>query len=57
MTDQPDPLAQFSAALVARAKAAANTVVAIRLAHERHLTLSAPGREGALPGSPCDSHP
>src|SRR5438477_108318 len=38
MTDQSDPLAQFSAALVARAKAAANAVVAIRLAHERHLT-------------------
>ena len=38
MTDQPDPLAQFSAALVARAQAAATTVVAIRLAHERHLT-------------------
>jgi S1-C subfamily serine protease len=38
MTDQPDALAQFSRALVARAKAATNTVVAIRLAHERHLT-------------------
>ena len=38
MTDQPDPLAQFSGALVARAKAATNTVVAIRLAHQRHLT-------------------
>ena len=38
MTNQPDPLAQFSSALVARAKAATNAVVAIRLAHERHLT-------------------
>jgi S1-C subfamily serine protease len=38
MTNQSDPLAQFSIALVARAKAATNTVVAIRLAHERHLT-------------------
>jgi S1-C subfamily serine protease len=38
MTNQPDALAQFSSALVARAQAATNTVVAIRLAHERHLT-------------------
>ena len=38
MTDQPDFLAQFSAALVARAAAATNAVVAIRLGHERHLT-------------------
>ena len=38
MTDQPDPLVQFSNALAARAEAAKNTVVAIRLAHERHIT-------------------
>jgi S1-C subfamily serine protease len=38
MTDQPDFLAQFSNALVARAEAAKNAVVAIRLAHERHIT-------------------
>ncbi len=38
MTDQPDLLAQFSNALAARAEAAKNTVVAIRLAHERHIT-------------------
>jgi len=36
--DQPDFLAQFSSALVARAAAAAGAVVAIRLGHERHLT-------------------
>jgi S1-C subfamily serine protease len=38
MTDQPDLLAQFSNALAARAEAAKNAVVAIRLAHERHIT-------------------
>jgi S1-C subfamily serine protease len=38
MTDQPDFLAQFSDALAARAEAAKSAVVAIRLAHERHIT-------------------
>jgi S1-C subfamily serine protease len=38
MTDQPDLLAQFSNALATRAEAAKNAVVAIRLAHERHIT-------------------
>ena len=38
MTDQADPLAQFSNALAARAEAAKNAVVAIRLAHGRHIT-------------------
>ena len=38
MTDQPDFLAQFSNALAARAEAAKSAVVAIRLAHERHIT-------------------
>ena len=38
MPDQPDFLAQFSNALVARAEVGKNTVVAIRLAHERHIT-------------------
>jgi S1-C subfamily serine protease len=38
MTDQPDLLAQFSNALASRAEAAKNAVVAIRLAHGRHLT-------------------
>ena len=38
MPDQPDFLAQFSNALVTRAEAAKNAVVAIRLAHERHIT-------------------
>jgi S1-C subfamily serine protease len=38
MTDQADLLAQFSNALAARAEAAKNAVVAIRLAHERHVT-------------------
>jgi S1-C subfamily serine protease len=38
MTDQADLLAQFSSALAARAEAAKNAVVAIRLAHERHIT-------------------
>jgi S1-C subfamily serine protease len=38
MTAQADLLAQFSNALVARAEAAKNAVVAIRLAHGRHIT-------------------
>ena len=38
MSDQTDPLAQFSKALASRAAAAKNAVVAIRLAHERHVT-------------------
>src|SRR6202166_3368839 len=38
MTHQPDLLAQFSVALATRAEAAKNAVVAIRLAHERHIT-------------------
>ena len=38
MTDQPDLLAQFSNALAARAEAAKNAVVAIRLARGRHIT-------------------
>jgi hypothetical protein len=38
MTDQPDLLGQFSSALAARAEAAKNAAVAIRLAHGRHIT-------------------
>jgi S1-C subfamily serine protease len=38
MTDQPNFLAQFSNALSVRAEAAKSAVVAIRLAHERHVT-------------------
>jgi S1-C subfamily serine protease len=38
VTDQADLLAQFSNALATRAKAAENAVVAIRLAHQRHVT-------------------
>src|ERR1700738_4114229 len=38
MTDQADLLAQFSNALATRAEAAKNAIVAIRLAHERHIT-------------------
>jgi S1-C subfamily serine protease len=38
MTDQADLLVQFSNALAARAEAAKNAVVAIRLAHGRHIT-------------------
>ena len=38
MPDQPDLLAQFSTALTARAELAKNAVVAIRLAHGRHIT-------------------
>jgi len=38
MTDQADLLAQFSSALAARAEAAKNAIVAIRLAHGRHIT-------------------
>src|SRR5579872_5321067 len=38
MSDQTDLLGQFSNALAARAEAAKNVVVAIRLARERHVT-------------------
>jgi S1-C subfamily serine protease len=38
VTDQADLLTQFSNALAARAEAAKNAVVAIRLAHGRHMT-------------------
>src|SRR5258705_11384342 len=38
MTDQPDLLVQFSNALATRAELAKNAVVAIRLAHGRHIT-------------------
>jgi S1-C subfamily serine protease len=38
MTDQTDLLTQFSDALAARAEAAKNAVVAIRVAHGRHMT-------------------
>src|SRR5215212_1605471 len=38
MTDQADLLAQFSDALVTRAEAAKNAVIAIHLAYERHIT-------------------
>jgi S1-C subfamily serine protease len=38
MTDQTDLLAQFSNALAARAEAAKNSIVAIRLASGRHIT-------------------
>jgi S1-C subfamily serine protease len=38
MTDQADLLTQLSNALAARAELAKNAVVAIRLAHERHIT-------------------
>jgi S1-C subfamily serine protease len=38
MTDQPDILSQFSNALAGRAKAAKSAVVAIPLAHGRHIT-------------------
>src|SRR6266446_147279 len=38
MTDQAELLTQFSNALAARAEAAKNAVVAIRLAHGRHMT-------------------
>jgi S1-C subfamily serine protease len=38
MTDQADLLAQFSAALAARAEATKSAVAAIRLAHGRHMT-------------------
>jgi S1-C subfamily serine protease len=38
MSDQTDPLGQFSNALAARADAAKSAVVAIRLAHGRHIT-------------------
>jgi S1-C subfamily serine protease len=45
MTDQADPLVQFSNALAARAEAAKNAVVAIRLAHGRHMTGAVWGSE------------
>src|ERR1700691_6711464 len=38
MTDQADVLAEFSNALARRAEAAKNAIVAVRLAHGRHLT-------------------
>src|ERR1700694_3091120 len=38
MTGQADLLAQFSNALATRAELAKNAVVAIHLAHERHIT-------------------
>ena len=38
MTDQADLLAEFSNALARRAEAAKNAIVAVRLAHGRHLT-------------------
>jgi len=38
MSDQADLLTQFSNALATRAESAKNAVVAIRLAHERHMT-------------------
>src|ERR1700690_2579097 len=38
MSDQADLLGQFSNALAARAEVAKSSVVAIRLAHERHVT-------------------
>jgi len=37
MTDQANPLAQFSDAIAARVEAATTAVVAISLAHERHI--------------------
>jgi S1-C subfamily serine protease len=38
MTDQTDPLAEFSNALARRAATAKDTIVAVRLAHGRHIT-------------------
>src|ERR1700735_2807097 len=38
MTDQADLLAEFSNALARRAEAAKNAIVAVRLAHGRHIT-------------------
>jgi S1-C subfamily serine protease len=38
MTDQPDFLAEFSNALARRAQAAKDAIVAVRLAHGRHIT-------------------
>src|ERR1700675_1556692 len=38
MTDQADLLTQLSNALAARAEAAKNAIVAVRLRHERHIT-------------------
>ena len=45
MTDQIDPLVQFSDALAARAEAAKKAVVAIGLAHGRHITGTVWGSE------------
>jgi S1-C subfamily serine protease len=45
MTDQLDPLVQFSNALAARAEAAKNAVVAVRMAHGRHITGTVWGSE------------
>jgi len=56
MTDQKDPLVEFSNALVARTETARNAVAAIRLGHGRHVTgILWPGgvvvaSEQALPG-------
>src|SRR5258706_4099692 len=38
MTDQPSQLAQFSDALAARVEATKHSIIAIRLAHARHVT-------------------
>src|ERR1700742_2512257 len=38
MTEQADHLTQLSNALAARAEVSKNAVVAVRLAHERHIT-------------------
>ena len=38
MTDQANPLMQFSNAIAARVEATTTAVVAISLAHERHIT-------------------
>jgi S1-C subfamily serine protease len=38
MTDQADPLAEFSNALARRAETAKDAIVAVRLAHGRHIT-------------------
>jgi S1-C subfamily serine protease len=38
MTDQADPLVEFSNALARHAEAAKNAIVAVRLAHGRHIT-------------------
>jgi len=48
MTDQMDPLVQFSNALAARTEAAKSAVVAIRLAHGRHITGTVWGSETVI---------